>query len=328
MDRQSCAAAPIHLRRPGAADPARQSGPDPPHSHRHLSEHRHPGDRGRLAVHRLEPGRDGRADHHPVRAGADDDGGQHRAPGVDDGQRPGDGQDLPAAERESRHRERAGDGGIADHPAPATPRHPASADHQLQRVDGADSPARPVRPVGVRAQRRRPQLPEDPAGDGAGRVHSLSVRGQAAPGHGRPGPAPAPVQGPLPDRRRHRARPAEHRAAVRHRQDRPVRVRRRHEREPPDGGRAERPPGQGGRQLDDLPPGRRPRARWVRAPDERRPPGRRPGHARHDLEDRHRVDSGRRGRHPGAAAPRDPDPAAGSSASSRWPISPSSCGRR
>ena len=80
-------------------------------------------------------------------------------------------------------------------PAPASARHPAAADHQLQRVDGADSPARPVRPVGVRAQRRRPQLLADPARHGAGRVHPVPVRRQAAPGHGRPGPAPAPVEG-------------------------------------------------------------------------------------------------------------------------------------
>jgi multidrug efflux pump subunit AcrB len=36
-------------------------------------------------------------------------------------------------------------GGVADHPAPTSPQHPAPPDHQLQRVDGPDSPARPVR---------------------------------------------------------------------------------------------------------------------------------------------------------------------------------------
>ena len=88
----------------------------------------------------------------------------------------------------------------------------------------ADSPARPVRPLRVRAQRRRPQLLADPARHGPGRVRPVPVWWQAAPGDGRSGPAPAPVERALPGRRRHGPRPAEHRAAVRHRQDRPVRV--------------------------------------------------------------------------------------------------------
>src|SRR5256885_14855300 len=40
VDCQSRAAASVHLRRPGSADPARQPGPHPPHTDRHLSEHR------------------------------------------------------------------------------------------------------------------------------------------------------------------------------------------------------------------------------------------------------------------------------------------------
>src|SRR5206468_564873 len=109
----------------------------PPHTPRHLPEHRHSGDRGGLAIHRPQPGGDGRADHDPVRASPDDDGRQHRAHRIDDRERPGDGQDLPAAACAPRYRQRAGDGGVADYPAPAASRHPAAVDHQLQRVDGA-----------------------------------------------------------------------------------------------------------------------------------------------------------------------------------------------
>ena len=303
VDRQGRAQSPLYLHRPGALDPHPEPGGHLADSHRYLSEHRHPGDRGGLAVHRPQPGGDGRSDHHRFRASPDDDGGQHRAHRVDDGERPVDGQDLSAAERAPRHGQRPGDGDRADRPPPAPARRPAAADHQLQRVDGADSPARPVRPLRVRAQRRRPQLLADPARHGSGRVHPVPVWRQAAPGDGRSGPAPAPVEGALPGRRRHRPRPAEHRAAVRHRQDRPVRVRRRDERQPPDRGRAERPPGQDGRQLDDLSAGRRPRARRVRAPDEHRPSGRPPGRARHDSQDGHGVHPRRRARHPAISCP-------------------------
>src|SRR5467141_1549010 len=48
--------------------------------------------------------------------------------------------------------------------------HPAAAHHQLQRVHGTDSSARPVGHVRVRAQRHRPQLPADPARDRARRL--------------------------------------------------------------------------------------------------------------------------------------------------------------
>ena len=68
MDRQSRAAAPIYIRRGG-----------PAHADRHLPEHRHPGDRRRVAIHRPESRRNGRADHHPVRASPHHDRGQHRA---------------------------------------------------------------------------------------------------------------------------------------------------------------------------------------------------------------------------------------------------------
>src|SRR6266436_8351306 len=137
----------------------------------------------------LNPQGDGRADHHPVLASPDDDSRQHRAHRIDDGERPGDGEDLLAAERTPRYGERAGDGGVPDHPAPASRRYPAPPDHQLQRVDGADSPARPLRAVRVRAQRHRSQFPEDPARDRAGGVHPIPVRRPAAPGDGRPRPA-------------------------------------------------------------------------------------------------------------------------------------------
>ncbi len=307
VDRPGRSQPPLHLHRARPADPHREPGGRPPHTHRHLPEHRHSGDRGGLAIHRPQPGGDGRADHDPVRASPDDDGRQHRAHRIDDRERPGDGQDLPAAACAPRYRQRAGDGGVADYPAPAASRHPAAVDHQLQRVDGAHSAARPVGTLRVGAQRRGPQLPQDPTRHRPRRLDPVSVRRQAAPDHGRPGPAPAPVEGAVPGRRRHRPRPAEHRPAVRHREDRRVRIRRRHERQPPDRGRAERPAGQGGRQFDDLPPGRRPRARRLRAADERGPPGWQPRHARHHSEDRHRHRS---------------------SPFSRWPISRSSCARR
>src|SRR6266850_159289 len=49
------------------------------------------------------------------------------------------------------------------------------------------------------------QLPADPARHRPRRVHSVSVRRQAASGHGRSRPAAAPVQGAVA--RRHRRRP-------------------------------------------------------------------------------------------------------------------------
>ena len=62
-----------------------------------------------------------------LRTGPHDHRRQHRTHRVDHRQRPGDGQDLSAAECEPRHGERAGDGGLADascascRPAPSRP---------------------------------------------------------------------------------------------------------------------------------------------------------------------------------------------------------------
>src|SRR5882672_5834162 len=53
---------------------------------------------------------------------------------------------------------------------------------------------------------------------------SQTILRQTASDHGRPGSAATPVEGAVPGRRRDRPGPAEHRATVRHRQDRPVRV--------------------------------------------------------------------------------------------------------
>ena len=76
---------------------------------------------------------------------SDHAGRQYPAHRIDHLQRPGDRQDLPAARRQPRHRQRAGDGRFADSAAPAAARHAAAADHQLQRVERADPAAWPVR---------------------------------------------------------------------------------------------------------------------------------------------------------------------------------------
>ena len=106
-----------------------------------------------------------------VRALADDAGRQHRAHRIDQLERPSDGQDLPAAGRQPRYRERPGDGRLADAAAADAARHPAAADHQLQRLQRADPATRAVRrqPVRAAAQRPRPQFPAHATGDRAGR---------------------------------------------------------------------------------------------------------------------------------------------------------------
>ena len=120
-----------------------------------------------------------------LRAVADHAGRQHPAHRI---RRPitasAAGQDLPAAGRQPRYRQRAGDGRLADDAAADAARHAAAGDPQLQRVERADPAARPVRPRPVRAaaQRSRLEFPAHPAGDRAGRGRSLSLWRQAAPG--------------------------------------------------------------------------------------------------------------------------------------------------
>ena len=64
--------------------------------------------------------------------------------------------------------------------------HHSSADHPVQRVQRADSAARPLRPGALRTatQRLRPELHPHPVGHCRGRIHPLSVWRQAAPGAG------------------------------------------------------------------------------------------------------------------------------------------------
>jgi hypothetical protein len=50
-----------------------QSRADSANLHGHFPEHRHPGDSGCLAIHRFEPGRNGRPAPHCLRTEPDDD---------------------------------------------------------------------------------------------------------------------------------------------------------------------------------------------------------------------------------------------------------------
>ena len=58
---------------------------------------------------------------------------------------------LPAAEFQYRHRQRAGYGRVANDVAAVAARHAAAAGHQLQCLQRADSPARPLRAGIIRA---------------------------------------------------------------------------------------------------------------------------------------------------------------------------------
>ena len=157
---------------------------------------------------------------------------------IDDGERPVDREDLPAAERAPRYRQRAGDGDRADRPSPAPPgvQPPLIINYSASTV-----------PILQLALSGLSESELNDVGLNFLRTQLVTVPGASVPypygGKQRQvmvdlDPRLLQSKGLAPDRRRQHPRPAEHRAAVRHRQDRRVRVRRRDEREPADGGRS------------------------------------------------------------------------------------------
>ena len=192
----------LHVRGSGAAAGHHRTACRASHADRYFPEHPHPRHRRGLAIHRLAAGRHGGAHHHAISAGADDDRQRHRAYRGEFVQRRRHHQDFLPAQRQHRDRQRAGHGDLADDDqADAGGRH-AAADPQLQRLDGADPPARAVRrgPDRAEPRRSRPQLSPHAARHGAGRGDSVSLRRQDAPGPDRP--RSVRIAGARPVRRR------------------------------------------------------------------------------------------------------------------------------
>ena len=170
-------------------------------------EHQHPGHRGRLDLHRAQCGGDGRPAHVRLRALADDAGRQHPAHRIDKLQRSGDRQDLPAAGRQPRHRERAGHRRLAGACCGSCRR-----ERSRRWFSTSARPACPIlqlglsgrRIVGAAAQRPRTELPAHPVGHRARRGDPVSVRRQAAAGDDQLQPGAAAGEGPLARRRAER----------------------------------------------------------------------------------------------------------------------------
>ncbi len=102
--------------------------------------------------------------------------------------------------------------------------NPAAADHQLQCVECADSPARSIgpRPHRIAIERHRAQFPTNATGDGSGRGRAVSIRRQAASGDGLVESAVASSQGTFAVGRGLRSESSESGAAFGHRQNRSV----------------------------------------------------------------------------------------------------------
>ena len=241
VDSSTCASAPVHLRRSraGSADPgAAGRGHD---ADGHLPGHRHPGGGDGLAVHGPLAAADGQPDHRAVGAVADDHRQQHRAHRVSVAERHRGHQDLLPAQGEHRERGRAGHRHRADAGAAAAARHDAAPHPSVQRLQRPHHPAGPLGRGAVRAaaQRLRAEHHPDAAGHRRRRRYPLPLRRQAAAGAGRPGPARAAGQGAVARRRRQHHRRAERDPALRHGQDRPLRVRGRDQQHAAEAGRAQ-----------------------------------------------------------------------------------------
>ena len=233
-----------------------------------------------------------------LRAGPHHHGGQYRAHRVDDRQRPGDHQGLPAAERAAS--------------IPPTPRSPRSRRPSLRQLPPGTQPpliinysasSVPILQLALSGEGLSEQQLND-LGLNFLRTQLVTVPGASIPypygGKQRQvmvdlNPRAAAGQGAV-------ARPTCVNAVGQQNLVLPsgtakigaVRIRRATERQPADGGRAERPADQGGRQLDHLSARRRPRARRLRAADQHRAAGRPARRAGHRPEGRQRLHARRR----------------------------------
>ncbi len=215
-------------------------------------------------------------------------------------------QDLPSARLQPRHRQRADHRRIPVPRQAASSRHPASADHQLLRVQRAHPAARRLRQRHDRAgaQRHGGELHPPPAHHRARRSVASALRRQAAPGPDQHGPGRH--AGP-----RHRAqRPAqrrgagERRHALRHRQDRPHRIRCPHQRHTAHHRRAGQHPHQTGQRHHHLSARYRQRQRRLHRADQHRPPGWPSRRAHHRAQERQRLHPRRGQGNPRPAAAR------------------------
>ena len=135
-------------------------------------------------------------------------------------------QDLLPAQCRYPHRQRPGDGDLADDDPAIAARCDAAADPELQRFHRSDHSGRAVGrgPDRAESRRHRHQSVAHAAGHRARRGHSLSVRRQAAAGPDRPQSGRAAGPRPVRAGRRQRAGRAEPDHPGRHPEDRPVRI--------------------------------------------------------------------------------------------------------
>ena len=304
VDCPTCAGAALHVYRSGAADSDSGAGRHSAHSHRHFSQHRYPGDRRGLQLHRPERRGDGRAHHLHLRALAHHHGQRYRAHGIAIHRRARHHQGLLPAGRRYQRRGGAGERHFAAHPAAVAAGHHAAVPAHLQRLQRAHRATRPLRARTERtgAVRLRRQLHPHAPGDHSRLRHPVSVRRQAAPDHGGYQSRGDAVQGAFAGRCHQCHRQPEPHHPGRHFEDRAVRIRRGSEFQPHHGGGVQRLSHQGGERHAGLHPRYRPRARRLRAADQYRAAGWQPRRAAHRDEGRQRFHAGGGGRRPQAAA--------------------------
>ena len=171
-----CAEPALYFRRARAAAADHRTAGRVAHADRHLPGNPDPRDRGGLELHRSAARPDVGAYRLAVPALADHDRQRYRAHRRQFLYRHRHRQDLLPAQRRYPHRQRPGDGDLAnDHQAVAARRDPA-ADPQLQRFDRPDHPGCAVRRGAHRTESRRHryQSVANAARHRAGRGHSLS----------------------------------------------------------------------------------------------------------------------------------------------------------
>ena len=224
VDRQTGAAAALHLHRAGDADRADRRVRDPAHADRHLSQHQHSGRRASSgATPACRPRR------WPTASCCNAERSAQTT--VNDVEHTESQIAAPASRWSSTSSSRTSTRSCRSRRSPPSRRRSCAARRRAPRRRSSwrtTPPSVPIlqlalssaEPVGGAALRPRQQHHPHRAGDGAGRLDALSLRRQAAPGAGRPRPAGAARQGALGQRRHQCHRRAEPDPAGRHAEDR------------------------------------------------------------------------------------------------------------